>query len=122
MHYHEEAPVLKFYKRLRNSRNVADVDLPTSSIWYVRAAIEARYGEYYTVEHVQISCWLEGLIDPNSVTRIPRWYVERYMHGLEPNFRELKNQVTELYAARQQALVSAEQEPPDNSLANFLID
>ena len=119
---HEEAPILRFYRRVRNSNKISDIDLPSSSIWYVRAAIEARYGVTYTVEHVQISAWLEGMIPVGCVTRIPSWYVQKYMGGVEPNFSELKRQVRIKYDARQQALALAEEVLPECSLANILVD
>ena len=117
----EEAPILQYYKRLRNSRNVSDIDLPLSGIWYVRAAIESRYGEFYTVEHVQISAWLEGLIDPGAVTKIPEWYKLKYMGGQEMDFKGLKAEVTEKFNRRVKRL-KEEQEVADESILNFLVD
>jgi hypothetical protein len=107
----EEAPIERFYRRLRKSNKISDLDLPSSTIWFARAAIEVRTGVRYDIEHVQIAAWLEGMIPPESVSRIPEWYVNKFMNGVTPNFRELKRIVTDLYNARQKALAAAVPEP-----------
>lgn len=103
-----EAPIERFYRRLRKSRNISDLDIPSSTVWYARSAIEERTGVRYTVEHVQIAAWLEGMLPPEALTRIPKWYIIQFMNGVEPDFRELKKEVTEKYNARRKAIESVD--------------
>jgi hypothetical protein len=90
----------KFYQRALKSENLTGVFIPRSDVHYVRRAIYERTGEWYELEHVVISMWLEGCIPPNDVTSIPEWYVTKYMEGKMPQFSELKEEVVKKYKER----------------------
>jgi len=51
-----------FYKAIRNN-TVHRLHIPHSSVFYVRAAIEAKTGIKYTLRHVESSMLAEGMID-----------------------------------------------------------
>ena len=43
------------------------VHIPMSDVFYVRAAIEARTGERYTLDHVERAMYLEGHLSRHDV-------------------------------------------------------
>lgn len=71
----------RLYRRIQKSDRINDLDLPRSSVFYVKRAIQERTGEEYSVEHVRIAMWLEGELPVSDVRKIPNWYVNKYMGG-----------------------------------------
>jgi len=99
----------KLSKRLWKSSDIQNLGIPNSTVFFVRSAIYERTGVLYSPEHVRISLWLEGHLPPREVTSIPKWYIDDYMGGVEPNMTELTAKVTRLYNMRQ-ATIKAELE------------
>lgn len=50
-----------FYDAIRNNK-LRDLHIPHSSVFYVRAAIEARTGKRYTLKHVENAMKAEGML------------------------------------------------------------
>jgi len=88
-----ELSTCKFYDRVRVSNNIASVHLPRRDVFYVRFKLFEDTGIWYNLEHVEISMWLEGMLPLNEITAIPKWYVEKFMGGVEVDFRHIKEQV-----------------------------
>ena len=87
----------RFYKRVLKSPNLAGIFIPRSDVHYVRRAIYERTGEWFTLEHVSISMWLEGYLPPNEISKIPDWYVDKYMKGCYPDMVKLKEEIKVKY-------------------------
>ncbi len=51
-----------FYDAIRNNK-LRDLHIPHSSVFYVRAAIEARTGKRYTLKHVENAMKAEGMLE-----------------------------------------------------------
>ena len=51
-----------FYDAVRNNK-LKDLHIPHSSVFYVRAAIEAKTGEHFTLKHVENAMKAEGWIE-----------------------------------------------------------
>ena len=55
--------VLKqFYKHLLDG-NLKNLHIPHSDVFYVKTAVEAHYGEKFTLEHVEWAMRAEGWTD-----------------------------------------------------------
>ena len=50
-----------FYDAIRTNK-LRDLHIPHSSVFYVRAAIEARTGKRYTLKHVENAMKAEGML------------------------------------------------------------
>ena len=87
----------RFYRRILKSPNLSGVFIPRSDVHYVRNAIHERTGELYELEHVAIAMWFEGFLPVNEIAKIPDWYVDKYMNGVQPDMVELKKTVAEKY-------------------------
>ena len=51
-----------FYNALHNN-TLHKIHIPHSSVFYVRAAIEARTGERFTLKHVETAMKAEGMLE-----------------------------------------------------------
>ena len=51
-----------FYNALHNN-TLHKIHIPHSSVFYVRAAIEARNGERFTLKHVENAMKAEGMLE-----------------------------------------------------------
>ena len=51
-----------FYDAIHNNR-LKNLHIPHSSVFYVRAAIEAKTGVRYTLKHVENAMKHEGMLD-----------------------------------------------------------
>ena len=51
-----------FYNAIRNNK-LKDLHIPHSSVFYVRAAIEADTGVRYTLRHVETAMKAEGMLN-----------------------------------------------------------
>ena len=51
-----------FYKAIRTN-TLHKIHIPHSSVFYVRAALEARTGERFTLERVENAMKAEGMLD-----------------------------------------------------------
>ena len=51
-----------FYNALHNN-TLHKIHIPHSSVFYVRAAIEARTGERFTLKHVENAMKAEGMLE-----------------------------------------------------------
>lgn len=90
----------KLYARLASSNRMSDLRFPSSDVYYVRAAIFERTGTLYSVEHVLVSMYLEGYFPPESLNKIPKWYVDKFMGGTGPDMLLLKEKIGRIYRQR----------------------
>jgi len=60
--YTPENMLEAFYHAIRTNR-LKDLHIPHSSVFYVRAAIEADTGVRYTLKHVETAMKAEGWVD-----------------------------------------------------------
>ena len=51
-----------FYNAIHNN-TLHKIHIPHSSVFYARAAIEARYGNRFTLKHVENAMKHEGMLD-----------------------------------------------------------
>ena len=51
-----------FYDAVRSNK-LKDLHIPHSSVFYVRAAIESKTGNRYTLKHVENAMKAEGMLD-----------------------------------------------------------
>ena len=51
-----------FYNAIHNN-TLHKIHIPHSSVFYARAAIEARYGKRFTLKHVENAMKHEGMFD-----------------------------------------------------------
>lgn len=60
--YASEDVLTDFYSALadNDTRAMRKVHIPKSDVFYVREAIHARTGEWYTLDHVERAMYLEG--------------------------------------------------------------
>ena len=67
--YASENVLSDFYNALANNdvRAIRKVHIPKSDVFYVREAIHARTGEWYTLDHVERAMYLEGMLNRNEV-------------------------------------------------------
>lgn len=94
----------RFYERLAKSDKLEGLDIPPSSVFYVRRAIESATGLCYDLEHVEVSLFLEGLINPDKhfLGGIPQWYTDKYLGGVKPDMEELRNRLRTEFKLNQQ--------------------
>jgi hypothetical protein len=59
--YTPENVLESFYNAIRENR-LHEMHIPHSSVFYVRAAIEAKTGERYTLAHVESAMKAEGYL------------------------------------------------------------
>ena len=59
--YTPENMLEAFYKAIRNN-TLKELHIPHSSVFYVRAAIEAGTGVRYTLKHVERAMIAEGML------------------------------------------------------------
>ena len=55
-----------FYDAIRNN-TLSKLHIPHSDVFYVRAAVEAYYGQKFTLEHVEKAMKAEGWKDTDDV-------------------------------------------------------
>ena len=60
--YTPENMLEAFYDAIRNNK-LNSLHIPHSSVFYVRAAIEAKTGNRYTLKHVENAMKAEGMLD-----------------------------------------------------------
>ena len=60
--YTPENMLESFYDAIRTNR-LKELHIPHSSVFYVRAAIEADTGIRYTLKHVETAMMAEGMLD-----------------------------------------------------------
>ena len=67
--YASEYVLTDFYNALANNdvRAMRKVHIPKSDVFYVRNAIHAKTGEWYTLDHVERAMYLEGHLTRNEV-------------------------------------------------------
>lgn len=67
--YASEDVLTDFYEALasNDSRAMRKVHIPKSDVFYVRSAIYAKTGEWYTLDHVERAMYLEGHLTRNEV-------------------------------------------------------
>ncbi len=67
--YASEDVLTDFYNALANNdtRAMRKVHIPKSDVFYVREAIHARTGEWYTLDHVERAMYLEGHLEARDV-------------------------------------------------------
>lgn len=67
--YASEDVLTDFYNALANndSRAMQKVHIPKSDVFYVREAIYARTGEWYSLDHVERAMYLEGHLQRHEV-------------------------------------------------------
>ncbi len=67
--YASEEVLTEFYNALANNdaRAMRKVHIPKSDVFYVRKAIHAKTGEWYTLDHVERAMYLEGHLTRNEV-------------------------------------------------------
>jgi len=67
--YASEDVLHDFYDALANNdaRAIRKVHIPKSDVFYVREAIHARTGEWYTLDHVERAMYLEGMLERRDV-------------------------------------------------------
>ena len=67
--YASEDVLTDFYNALANNdtRAMRKVHIPKSDVFYVREAIHARTGEWYTLDHVERAMYLEGHLAASDV-------------------------------------------------------
>ena len=58
-----------FYDAIRNNK-LSSLHIPHSSVFYVRAAIEAKTGVRYTLKHVENAMKHEGMLEDLCIIRI----------------------------------------------------
>lgn len=103
-----------FYDKLRKQSRLSSMDIPESKVFFVRRAISDATGVCYSLEHVTVSLYLEGELNPDKYfpEALPRWYVDRYLGGKMPDMNVLRDKLRVLYTERleRQILASAELE------------
>jgi hypothetical protein len=89
----------RFYERVSKSNNLEGLDIPPSCVFYIRRAIEEKTGILYDLEHVEVSLFLEGGVDPDKhfPTALPKWYVDKYLNGVAPDMDKLRIKLREKY-------------------------
>ena len=67
--YASENVLEEFYKALasNNPSAIQRVHIPKSDVFYVRTAIEADTGVHYTLDRIERSMYLEGMLKPRDV-------------------------------------------------------
>ena len=67
--YADDNVLEEFYSALAdgNANRIRRIHIPRSDVFYVRAAIEADTGVRYTLDHVERSMYLEGMLSRNDV-------------------------------------------------------
>ena len=60
--YTPENMLESFYDAIRTNR-LKELHIPHSSVFYVRAVIEADTGVRYTLKHVETAMMAEGMLD-----------------------------------------------------------
>ena len=67
--YASEDVLTDFYNALANNdtRAMHKVHIPKSDVFYVREAIYARTGEWYSLDHVERAMYLEGHLQKHEV-------------------------------------------------------
>jgi len=60
--YTPENMLESFYDAIRSNR-LKELHIPHSSVFYIRAAIEADTGVRYTLKHVETAMMAEGMLD-----------------------------------------------------------
>ena len=60
--YTPENMLESFYDAIRNNK-LRDLHIPHSSVFYVRAALEAKTGKRFTLERVEAAMKAEGMLD-----------------------------------------------------------
>ena len=58
----EDNILVAFYNAIHNN-TLHKIHIPHSSVFYARAAIEARYGKRFTLKHVENAMKHEGMLD-----------------------------------------------------------
>ena len=76
--YPSEKVIEDFYAALasKNEKRLKKVHIPKSDVFYIREAIYQRTGTLYSLDHVERSMYLEGLLRPDEVLepKRPRGY------------------------------------------------
>ena len=76
--YSSEDVIEEFYDAIADgdSKKLRRVHIPKSDVFYVREAIYQRTGTLYSLDHVERSMYLEGLLRPDEVLepKRPRGY------------------------------------------------
>lgn len=67
--YAGENVIEEFYSAIAagDSRKLQRIHIPRSDVFYIRAAIEAKTGERYSLDHVERAMYLEGILDRKDV-------------------------------------------------------
>ena len=76
--YSSEKVIEDFYAAVasKNEKKLKKVHIPKSDVFYIREAIYQRTGNLYSLDHVERSMYLEGLLRPDEVLepKRPRGY------------------------------------------------
>ena len=76
--YSSENVLDEFYEAIsqNNPSKVQRLHIPKSDVFYIREAIYQRTGNLYSLDHVERSMYLEGLLRPDEVLepKRPRGY------------------------------------------------
>ena len=94
------------YERIARTEQTNSSDLPHSSVYYTRWVIWEKTGVWFTIEHVKVSMWLEGLVNPEDVKVIPEWYIKKYLGGVKPNMEVLRTNSKAIWDKHQEELNS----------------
>lgn len=67
--YSSENVIEEFYDAIADgdSKRLRRVHIPKSDVFYVRAALEARLGQRFTLDHVERAMYLEGHLQKHEV-------------------------------------------------------
>lgn len=90
----------KFYKRIAERGTVSLSGVPESTVFFVRRGIESKSGVLYPLEHVAISLFLQGRLDPDKYYKngLPQWYVDKYLGGKHPDMEKLRRVLRAMFA------------------------
>ena len=90
----------RFYKRIAEKGTVSLSGVPESLVFFVRSGIEARTGILYPLEHVEISLFLRGRLNPDKYYKsgLPQWYVTKYYKGKHPDMEKLRRVLRAMFA------------------------
>ena len=98
----QDKAIARVYAKLFASDNPPNLRIPHSSVYYVRWKMWEDTGIWYSIEHVEVSMFLEGAISPHSLTLIPDWYVGKYMGGKEPNVKAMRPKLKKKWLKRKE--------------------
>ena len=67
MYYKSDKVLEEFYKNLLDEEDISRIHIPMSDVFYVRAALEAKTGVRYTLDHIERAMYVEGHLKKSDV-------------------------------------------------------